>query len=209
MPWISYIWQTLLHVHVSFHAVARNWELYVEHRNSPKYLCECTIRIALRIRNCSTFTYTCFRLRIFRLCDGTRALEDLAVIYDLMPDELHYMLIESGKFKFISKWSFLCASRVRFLSVLPGRSHPSTCVCPMLLKPPKQLGAFLPTREHALGKTQHCPWFAISVLCVADYVPWLGLQRSLNVQFGYSGGALALPFLSFILKLSFFLISRS
>ncbi|KAK6038120.1 hypothetical protein COOONC_24377 [Cooperia oncophora] len=41
--------------------------------------------------------------KIFRLCDGTRALEDLAVIYDMMPDELHYMLIESGKFKFISK----------------------------------------------------------------------------------------------------------
>ncbi|KAK6759530.1 hypothetical protein RB195_021237 [Necator americanus] len=28
--------------------------------------------------------------KIFRLCDGTRALEDLAVIYDMMPDELHY-----------------------------------------------------------------------------------------------------------------------
>ncbi|KIH58482.1 hypothetical protein ANCDUO_11312 [Ancylostoma duodenale] len=41
--------------------------------------------------------------KIFRLCDGTRALEDLAVIYDMMPDELHYKLIESGKFKFISK----------------------------------------------------------------------------------------------------------
>ncbi|KAJ1355215.1 hypothetical protein KIN20_012538 [Parelaphostrongylus tenuis] len=41
--------------------------------------------------------------RIFRLCDGTRALDDLAVIYDLMPDELYHMLNESGKFRFISK----------------------------------------------------------------------------------------------------------
>ncbi|VDM75363.1 unnamed protein product [Strongylus vulgaris] len=51
--------------------------------------------------------YLCFsfhkKFRIYRLCDGTRALEDLAVIYDMMPDELHYKMAESGKFKFISK----------------------------------------------------------------------------------------------------------
>ncbi|KAJ1371834.1 hypothetical protein KIN20_033865 [Parelaphostrongylus tenuis] len=41
--------------------------------------------------------------RIFRLCDGTRALEDLAAIYDLMPDELYHMLNVSGKSRFISK----------------------------------------------------------------------------------------------------------
>ncbi|KHJ89336.1 nitrogen permease regulator 2 [Oesophagostomum dentatum] len=41
--------------------------------------------------------------KIFRLCDGSRALEDLAVIYDIMPEELHYKLKESGKFQFISR----------------------------------------------------------------------------------------------------------
>uniref|UniRef100_A0A1I7XA16 Nitrogen permease regulator 2 n=1 Tax=Heterorhabditis bacteriophora TaxID=37862 RepID=A0A1I7XA16_HETBA len=42
-------------------------------------------------------------LRIFRLCDGTSALEDLAVIYGVLPDELHDLLQSSGKFEFISK----------------------------------------------------------------------------------------------------------
>ncbi|WKY14136.1 hypothetical protein Q1695_000021 [Nippostrongylus brasiliensis] len=41
--------------------------------------------------------------KIFRYCDGTKALEDLAVIYDVMPEDLHYILLESGKFRFISK----------------------------------------------------------------------------------------------------------
>ncbi|KJH42573.1 maleylacetoacetate isomerase [Dictyocaulus viviparus] len=58
--------------------------------------------------------------RIYRLCDGTRALEDLAVIYDMMPEELHYISypglvikMTNSKLVLYSYWRSSCAWRVR------------------------------------------------------------------------------------------------